>query len=236
MWTAFRQQSTLLNYLRCLISGGCATFVYPEESSYGQLPGPVFCVPPDHTPTIWSAADYEAQQRFDRVWTRPQSLAYNISNTSDPNVKESHGDHTAKVTIRLLDNARAQALREIRFGVERLVIDMTSRLMAAIADMAKVASDSVVNCVSMMRWYLVEGMVIALDHTPGHLVMAVDYVCDQITHLTTFVRGLLMATQQFIPEWLISLAESGWNTMRSLLEELDGMFSCYNCVTKSQKN
>ncbi len=71
------------NYLRCLISGGCATFVYPEESSYGKLPGPVFCVPPDHTPTIWSAADYEAQQRFDRVWTRQQSLVYNGSNTSD---------------------------------------------------------------------------------------------------------------------------------------------------------
>ena len=115
-------------------------------------------------------------------------------------------------------------LSEIRFGVERLVIDMTSRLTAAIADMAKVATDSVVNCVSMMRWYLVEGTVMALDHTAAHLVMAVDYVCHQITHVTTFVWGLMMATQQFVPEWLIIFAESGWKTMRSILEELDGMF------------
>ncbi len=214
----------MLNYLRCLISGDCATLVYPEENAYSKLPGPVFCVPPDHTPTIWSAADYEAQQRFDRVWTRPQTLVYNGTNTSDPNEKERHGDHTAKITIRLLHNARAQALSEIRLGVERLVTDMTSRLMTAIADMAKVATDSVVNRVSMMRWYLVEGTVLALDHTAAHLVMAVDYVCHQITHVTTFVRGLLMAAQQFIPDCLISFAESGSKTMRSILEELDGMF------------
>ncbi len=140
------------------------------------------------------------------------------------NEKERYGNHTAKITIRLVDNARAQALDEIRFGVERLVIDMTSRITAAIADMVKVATDSVINRVSMMRWYLVEGTVLALDHTAAHLVMAVDYVCHQITHVSTFARELLMAVQQLIPECLIRIAESGSTTMRSILEELDGMF------------
>ncbi len=225
MWTAFRQQSTLLNYLRCLIGGDCATFVYPKANGYSKLPGPVFCLPPDHTPTIWSAADYEAQQRFDRVWTRPLSLVYNGSNASDPNEKERHGDHTAKITIRLLQNARAQAFDEIWLAVKHLVMQMASRVMAAIADMAKVATDSVLNHVSMMRWYLVEGTVLALDHTAAHLVMAVDYVCHQITHLMVYVQGLLMAIQQFIPECLMNTAESGSKTVRSLLAELDGMFN-----------